>query len=262
MRRLVCYLLVTLLALSVTTPQAQAVVTPGAKCSKVGVKQVYKGKTYTCIKSGKKLVWNKGVIRATESPTNPFAADKAAAFVCIPNSNCPIGSKGPGGGIVFHDAGSQQSWGRYLEVAPAGWSGTQTDPEVAWCNITNVNFTANSDVPYSERPVVKVGKGKANTDMMIAFCSSGAGVMARAYNGGGKSDWYLPSGNELWVLRNYVVKISERSAPIREGFVGSGYWSSTEGFFPNQVWYQDFYDGEQNYGAKDWIGYVRPIRAF
>ena len=40
--------------------EASAAVTPGATCSKAGVKQVYKGKTYTCIKSGKKLVWDKG----------------------------------------------------------------------------------------------------------------------------------------------------------------------------------------------------------
>ena len=61
MKRLVGYLSVTLLALSLTAPLAQAAVTPGTKCSKAGVKQDYKGKTYTCIKSGNKLVWDKGV---------------------------------------------------------------------------------------------------------------------------------------------------------------------------------------------------------
>jgi len=43
------------------TSEASAAVTPGAGCSKAGIRQIYKGKTYTCIKSGKKLVWNKGV---------------------------------------------------------------------------------------------------------------------------------------------------------------------------------------------------------
>ena len=39
---------------------AQAVVKAGAKCTKAGVTASVGGKKYTCIKSGKKLVWNKG----------------------------------------------------------------------------------------------------------------------------------------------------------------------------------------------------------
>ena len=62
MKRIVGYLLVTLLALSVSAPLAHSAVTPGSKCTKAGVKQVYKGKTYTCTKSGNKLVWDKGVV--------------------------------------------------------------------------------------------------------------------------------------------------------------------------------------------------------
>jgi hypothetical protein len=50
-------------------PIANAVVTPGSKCTKAGVKQTYKGKVYTCIKIRNTLVWNKGVIQVTPSPT-------------------------------------------------------------------------------------------------------------------------------------------------------------------------------------------------
>ena len=66
--------------------EASAAITPGAKCSKAGVKQIYKGKTYTCVKSGKKLVWNKGV--KVETYDAAFAAtflaeaeDKAARIL-------------------------------------------------------------------------------------------------------------------------------------------------------------------------------------
>jgi hypothetical protein len=31
---------------------------------------------------------------------------------------CNLGDRGPGGGKVFYDAGSEQPWGRYLEAAP------------------------------------------------------------------------------------------------------------------------------------------------
>ena len=41
----------------------------GAPCSKVKVTQIFQGKKFTCIKSGKKLVWNKGVtIKITPTP--------------------------------------------------------------------------------------------------------------------------------------------------------------------------------------------------
>ena len=39
---------------------AHAVVKAGAKCTKAGVTASVGGKKFTCIKSGKKLVWNKG----------------------------------------------------------------------------------------------------------------------------------------------------------------------------------------------------------
>jgi hypothetical protein len=34
----------------------------GAQCAKVGLTKTYQGKKYTCLKSGKKLVWNKGTL--------------------------------------------------------------------------------------------------------------------------------------------------------------------------------------------------------
>ena len=56
-------------------------------------------------------------------------ASPAAAKVCdgvtVP---CAIGDTGPGGGIVFYDAGAPQAWGRYLEAAPAGWFENPNSP--------------------------------------------------------------------------------------------------------------------------------------
>jgi hypothetical protein len=71
-------LLTIFLSLSVAfslMTEASAAVTPGATCSKAGIKQIYKGKTYTCIKSGKKLVWDKGV------KVEAYDAAFAAAFL-------------------------------------------------------------------------------------------------------------------------------------------------------------------------------------
>jgi len=68
MRRLLVAL-VAVLSLSLITAQLSvAAVTPGAKCSKAGATSTYNGKKYTCVKSGKKLVWNKGVAIAKPVP--------------------------------------------------------------------------------------------------------------------------------------------------------------------------------------------------
>jgi len=68
MRRLLVGL-VAVLSLSLITAQLSvAAVTPGAKCSKAGSTSTYNGKKYTCVKSGKKLVWNKGVAVAKPAP--------------------------------------------------------------------------------------------------------------------------------------------------------------------------------------------------
>jgi hypothetical protein len=45
-----------------------AAVKAGSACSKAGIKSVSAGKTYTCVKSGKKLVWNKGVLIPVAKP--------------------------------------------------------------------------------------------------------------------------------------------------------------------------------------------------
>ena len=49
---------------SATPPKA------GSICSKQGVTKTYQGKKFTCIKSGKKLVWDKGFPVKTGSPTS------------------------------------------------------------------------------------------------------------------------------------------------------------------------------------------------
>ena len=58
------------LALVLLIP-ASALAAPkaGASCSKAGSTSTYSGKKYTCIKSGKKLVWNKGVLIPKAIPT-------------------------------------------------------------------------------------------------------------------------------------------------------------------------------------------------
>jgi hypothetical protein len=103
-----------------------------------------------------------------------------------------------------------------------------------------------------------IGTGLSNTNAIIASqgatATSYAAGLARAYAGGGYTDWYLPSKDELNKL--YLNKTAIG------GFANYGYWSSTEYDYGN-AWFQYFYNGFQNYGyPKDVTFYVRAIRAF
>ena len=49
----------------------------GSSCSKVGIKSVAAGKTYTCVKSGRKLVWDKGVLIPVAQPSQSASATPA-----------------------------------------------------------------------------------------------------------------------------------------------------------------------------------------
>ena len=62
-------LLVVTLFLSPFTTAIAKTPKSGASCTKLGIAKDYQGKTYKCIKSGKKLVWNKGVAIKTATPT-------------------------------------------------------------------------------------------------------------------------------------------------------------------------------------------------
>ena len=60
-KKLIAFLSILSLFLSIPFMPANAAAKAGAKCSKAGITEVVKGKTYTCVKTGKKLAWNNGV---------------------------------------------------------------------------------------------------------------------------------------------------------------------------------------------------------
>jgi hypothetical protein len=71
MRRALVIALIASLALAINPAISSAAVKAGDACKKVGQISTAAGKKYTCVKSGKKLIWNKGVAvkKATPTPT-------------------------------------------------------------------------------------------------------------------------------------------------------------------------------------------------
>ena len=182
-----------------------------------------------------------------QAPSPAVSVDRQAAAVsaCADGNDCAIGDIGPGGGVVFYDAGSTQPWGRYMEAAPAGWNGGGADPKAMTCNKAPVVITAAE----SE----SIGSGLANTKAIVAMCASGAAVLAATYTGGGKTDWFLPSKAEM-------DELFKQRETVR-GFDDGYYWSSSRNsagssyrmHFPIGSPYYDYKNGESG---------VRPVRAF
>jgi len=107
-----------------------------------------------------------------------------------------------------------------------------------------------------EGTLLTIGSGSANTDKIIA--QNGVGItyaagLARAHDGGGYTDWFLPSKDELDKLYLNKVEI---------GGFGSFYWSSSEYGANNYAWYQHFYNGNQYNYLKGNAYRVRAVRAF
>jgi hypothetical protein len=105
-----------------------------------------------------------------------------------------------------------------------------------------------------------------------ASTSTYAAGIAYAYANNGKTDWHLPSKDELNELCKYAKNTGQAAggatqcsgganAAVR-GFSTGGYWSSSEGDLPDRSWGQLFNSGYQGYGGKDDAFYVRPVRAF
>ena len=69
------YLLAIVILGSLQAPQVSfAAVKAGDVCKKAGSTATANGKKFTCVKSGKKFVWNKGVAISAPKPTPTPAA--------------------------------------------------------------------------------------------------------------------------------------------------------------------------------------------
>lgn len=132
-----------------------------------------------------------------------YASSGGAAGACAAGGACAVGDTGPGGGTVFYDAGSQQSWGRYLEIAKSGWNGAG-ETTARWCSVALANTALNVLTDG-------IGQGLANSTTIANSCGEGAAFISRNYNGGGKTNWYLPTPAEFGLMytNRSVIDLSQ-----------------------------------------------------
>ena len=82
-KRQIAFLSILSLFLSLPLTPVSAAAKAGGTCSKAGITSVAASKTYTCVKSGKKLVWNKGVAVAASNPTPTATPTTAANYATL-----------------------------------------------------------------------------------------------------------------------------------------------------------------------------------
>ncbi len=164
------------------------------------------------------------------------------------NLTLDIGDIGPGGGKIFYRSAAgftmadDGSTACYLEAAPTGMS------ELAWGPVIGSGGTDTS-----------IGTGRKNTAFILAEdAAAPAALASRDYSNNGKTDWFLPSKDELdqlYTNRSFVGGLTPDSIKY--------YWSSSQhDNVITYVWYQDFYGGACNFYQPSALYYSHAIRAF
>lgn len=199
-------------------------------------------------------------------------AQKAPITQVAASKTYRIGETGPAGGIICYDKGLVSDGWRYLESAPAGWTGSAYDPKAQWGAYP---FSLNGEVLETG-----LGKGLKNSEIIVAYNKLIQGNHAvyeqlpydkrpfsEAYDGSvaaaicmnatinGFDDWYLPSQDELTFMRNNLYSKNLGS------FQADLYWSSSmsgdrSGTMVN------FWNGATGGAYTDNSYYIRPVRKF
>ena len=165
--------LVAVLSLSLVTAQLSvAAVTPGSKCTKVGATSTYNGKKYTCVKSGKKLVWNKGVAVAASNPTPTATPTTAANYATL--------------------------WEKYSWVKPTSSSSVvtaATDKFSAYVAVTRTNST-----------VIKIAAQDGSDQTLLGWIKDGANLVAKAFDYPKLSKPFLEviAFDRAWLEKTYI----------------------------------------------------------
>ena len=104
---------------------AQAAVKAGAACSKAGTVSTSAGKKYTCVKSSKRLVWNKGVPIAVVKPTPTATPSPIPIPTPTPTPvTTPIPIPTPTPTVIYPDAPTSfdDLIANYKGISYAAWS--------------------------------------------------------------------------------------------------------------------------------------------
>lgn len=181
---------------------------------------------------------------------------------CFSIGSCTVGEQGPGGGIIVYTSVGGFNCGpnwtdtcNNLEAAPLNWNGGSND--FIWANVAYQNQFVGGSTTARSLTSDELGKGYKNSLAIVnegSDATTAAGI-SRAYRGGGKSDWYLPSPGDWQAMSSYLT-----SADLPMGL----YWLSSEKQTSpvRAFWGRPDQPSFTNINVKSAFHAVRPVRAF
>ena len=196
-----------------------------------------------------------------------------------------LGATGPGGGKIFYVSNSAgftcgptlNEKCYYLEVAPpalglASWD-TDTVNSVSRTWAQSPHRTTSVPNFGDLTTAQAIGYGYRNTRLIIdqgnTDPANSAAALAQSFSGGGFSDWFLPTRQELNALCHWQtasgcngIPTNQNTAVGATGFVLGPYWSSSEISATEARSRENRQGGDQGGGTKSSSALVRPIRAF
>jgi hypothetical protein len=170
-----------------------------------------------------------------------FKPDLSVAVIADTARTYTIGDIGPAGGRVFITPSTPgNTTGNYFEVAPSNWSGTELGDQMGPKFVVNNKQVAWSCPDYQSTSLADtltaIGTGQANTRLINERCASYSGVATFAtreavnYRGGNRSDWFVPSKDELYriliEIDKTTPKMIHRTPPPAYSIACA--WSSSE----------------------------------
>lgn len=185
----------------------------------------------TTDKDGKLSIYSGGVRKDTTYPNIGVVRSFGRLLTCKEDNFCKVGDVGPGGGTVFY-VGSEviNKWnekyqgGKLMEFLDAYPESKSVSP-------------CGRKIKYGD--IDGVGAGARNTGLLGGACSETNPInIARNATNGGKSDWFIPSRDELNLICRYsrgqsteTTGACNASAPNQLGArFTETFWSSSSVF--------------------------------